>query len=347
MAAIREDDESHERNERINFDLSASEFKERFRFSAAEVEAILLDIGAALKNTRQTQNGLQPHHRFLVALRFYATGDFCYSVGDAHGISKASVHNCVQRVTTVIINTYFQEVVSWPEGDEERRQIASEFHQKARFPAVCGAIDGTLIPILTPSENEWQFVDRKGGHSLNVMVTAGANYRIFFVNANWPGSVHDARVLRESQLFTTFVDGWRPFPNAVLLGDSAYPLLNWLMTEISKPPGELTDAERRFNFALRRTRFVVENALGILKSRFQCLKYIRVRDPKKAAMIVNACIILHNILVSSRIETEDMGFTELPITESSIPDEVTTDVSSRQRQEGLARRSRILSSFEL
>lgn len=113
------------------------------------------------------------------------------------------------------------------------------------------------------------------------MVIAGPKYQFFAVNSNWPGSVHDARVLRESQLFRRFADGWKPFPNAVLLGDSAYPLLSWLMTEILA--GELTDAERRFNIALRRTRFVVENSLGILKSRFQCLKYIRVRDPKKAA----------------------------------------------------------------
>lgn len=166
MAAQRNDDERRvQGRERINFDLSASEFRERFRFSAAEVETILSDIGHRLKNRRNTDNGLQPHHRFLAALRFFATGDFCYSVGDAHGISKASVHACVQRVTTVLIEKYFRQIVSWPQAEEERRRIANDFYQKAHFPAVCGAVDGTLIPISSPSENEWQFVDRKGGHS--------------------------------------------------------------------------------------------------------------------------------------------------------------------------------------
>lgn len=77
MAAQRNDDERRvQGRERINFDLSASEFRERFRFSAAEVETILSDIGHRLKNRRNTDNGLQPHHRFLVALRFFATGFF-------------------------------------------------------------------------------------------------------------------------------------------------------------------------------------------------------------------------------------------------------------------------------
>lgn len=352
MAALIHNNERQAHGgERINFDISASEFKERFRFSAAEVETILLDIGPLLRNTTEKVNGLQPHHRFITALRFYATGDFCYSVGDAHGISKASVHASVQHVTTVLVNRYFKEVISWPQGEAERRRIPTDFYQKARFPAVCGAVDGTLIPISCPTVNECQFVDRKGRHSLNVMVIAGPKYQFYCVNSNWPGSLHDARGLRESQVFRRFSDGWRPFPNAVVLGDGAYPLLNWLMTEISKPAGRLTDQERRFNFALRRTRFVVENALGILKNRFQCLKFIRVRNPKKAAMILNACVVLHNFLVLSRGEAEDGELIEPAevdnandIAEDEDPGNL--HIQNRQRREGIARRNRILRLFE-
>ncbi len=36
------------------------------------------------------------------------------------------------------------------------------------MPLVCGAVDGTLIPILATSRNEEQFVDRHGDHSLTV-----------------------------------------------------------------------------------------------------------------------------------------------------------------------------------
>ena len=159
---------------------------------------MLIDIGPRLQNQRQTPCGLEPRHRLLLALRFFATGDFCYSVRDSHGVSKASVHNCINRVTQALSDVYFGEVVSWPRSETARQRIAGDFFRKYRFPAVCGALDGTLIPIMTPSENEWQFVDRKGSHSLNVLAIAGPDYQFYAVNANWPGSVHDARVHRES-----------------------------------------------------------------------------------------------------------------------------------------------------
>ena len=212
--------ENAEATENILLDLTSSDFRMRFRLSPSMVEEILHDIRPYLLNQREC--GLQPHHRFLLALRYYATGDFCYSIGDCHNVSKSSVHDAVASVTSALNETYFSEVVSWPTESDERTKVASAFFLKKRFPGVCGAIDGTLIPILAPSQDEWQYVDRKGGHSLNLMAVAGPRYEFFALNCNWPGSVHDARVLRESLMFRRFVEGWRPFPNAVLVGDSAY-----------------------------------------------------------------------------------------------------------------------------
>jgi len=45
-------------------------------------------------------------------------------------------------------------------------------------------------------------------------------------------------VLRESSLWTTFEEHQqRPFPEAVVLGDSAYPLTEWLITPFPGEPG--------------------------------------------------------------------------------------------------------------
>ncbi len=332
-----------EYRERINFWLFDGDFRERFRFSCAEVEEMLRDIGPLFENKKIFWYGIEPHHRLLLALRFYATGDFCYSVGDCHGISKSAVHCSVYRVTQIINDKYFKEVISWPSSEQARTRIACDFFSKNRFPAACGAINGTLIKILAPSENEWQFVDRKGNHSLNVMAVACPNYKFVAVNANWPGSVHDARLLRESKLFRRLSNGWRPFPNAVLLGDSAYPLLNFLMTAVLKPEDQISASERRFNFSLRKSRFVVENAFGILKSRFRCLDFIRVHDPKKASLIINACFILHNILMSSRHKTY-----ELPDDDEYAPEEVIAEESGSStypRRMGLLRRNNIIATF--
>ena len=123
------------------FDLSASDFQTRFRLPPSTVEEILRDIGPRLRNQRQC--GLQPHHRMLLALRYYATGDFCYSIGDSHNVSKSSVHNAIASVTEAINDVYFAEVIAWPTESGERQAVASAFFDKKRFPGVCGAIDGT------------------------------------------------------------------------------------------------------------------------------------------------------------------------------------------------------------
>ncbi|XP_039626032.1 putative nuclease HARBI1 [Polypterus senegalus] len=156
------------------------------------------------------------------------------------------------------------------------------------FPNVIGCIDGTHIPIKAPSMNEGDYVNRKSIHSINVQVICEATHIITNVEAKWPGSVHDARIFRELSLCQTFQQGQY---NGYLLGDRGYPCLPCLMTPYPEAdPGPQT----RFNLAHSRTRAKVEMTIGILKSRFQCLRGLRV-SPERACDIIVACVVLHNI----------------------------------------------------
>ncbi|XP_055841252.1 putative nuclease HARBI1 [Episyrphus balteatus] len=125
-------------------------------------------------------------------------------------------------------------------------------------------------------------------------MVCGPDRSFYAVNVNWPGSVHDARVLRNSRLAETFNAGYRPFPSAVILGDSAYSLSEWLITPCRTNPDNAV--EQRFNRAHKRTRRIVENSFGILKEKFPCLNYLRMQ-PTVAEQIVIACCILHNLEV--------------------------------------------------
>lgn len=55
-----------------------------------------------------------------------------------------------------------------------------------------------------------------------------------------------------------------------------------------------TAAEKAFSHAHIRTRAQIEMVFGQLKSRFQCLKGLRV-TPDRACDITVACAVLHNI----------------------------------------------------
>ena len=120
----------------------------------------------------------------------------------------------------------------------------------------------------------------------------------------WPGSVHHARILRNSELFKQATAGTL-FPNQsvqiegtsvqlLILGDLAYPLLPWLMKPFPQHC-PLTRDQRRFNYRLSRARMTVENTFGRLKGRWRRL--LKCLDVKTydVPLIVVACCILHNI----------------------------------------------------
>jgi hypothetical protein len=161
-----------------------------------------------------------------------------------------------------------------------------DFFQIRGIPQIIGIVDGTLINIDAPTEHEEAFIDRHGNHSLNCMVVCGPNMMFYYVKSEWPGSVHNSRVLRNSNLFRRMSAGWRPIPGSIILADSAYPLLNWLI-----PPSHINVKDEpvlRFNRAHKATRRIVENSIGILKEKFPVLNYMRV-NPRFASNIFKVC----------------------------------------------------------
>ena len=61
--------------------------------------------------------------------------------------------------------------------DEDIQNIKRIFFTIAALPNVIGAIDGTLIPIIAPKNNEADFVCRKGFHAINVQAVADDSLR--------------------------------------------------------------------------------------------------------------------------------------------------------------------------
>ncbi|KAK3519408.1 hypothetical protein QTP70_027521, partial [Hemibagrus guttatus] len=122
---------------------------------------------------------------------------------------------------------------------------------RSGFPNVVGCIDGTHIPIIAPSENEADFVNRRSHLQSYVMPHVITN-----VETKWRGSVHDSRIYCESTLSNRLecgeIDGF-------LLGDKGYPCKPTLMTPYPEPePGP----QQCFNVAHCRTRAWGEMTIG-------------------------------------------------------------------------------------
>lgn len=144
-------------------------------------------------------------------------------------------------------------------------------------------------------------MNRKGWLSLNVQIISDANNLIRNVNARFPGSIHDSFIWRNSKVLRHLE---RRYNSGVydeyLFGDSGYPLQPWLMTPISDPSDEI---EEHFNQVHKSIRSGVERSIGLYKGTFRCMSGERKfrYEPHKVTRMVNACAVLHNILVANNV----------------------------------------------
>ena len=136
--------------------------------------------------------------------------------------------------------------------------------------------------------------------------------RIRYVNAGWPGSTHDDRVLRNTVLVSDKENYFQPWQ--YLLGDSAYSPQNYMIPAFKKiSGGQLSREEELFNTMLSTPRVESEHCIGMLKGRFPFLRSIRFKidgkKPKKSLRhilrYVKCCCILHNMLIDEDVEEYD------------------------------------------
>ena len=158
------------------------------------------------------------------------------------------------------------------------------------------------------------------------------------ITVGWPGSVHNARVFSNSEIFRRGQSSGF-FSNSVnvlegveipvhIIGDPAYPLLKWLMKPYSDT-GRLSTQQSNFNYRLSRARNVVENAFGRLKGRWRCLLKRNDCTLELVKVQVAACCILHNICkmhgVGYREEWSDITRAlELPQPSNNLSERSTT-----------------------
>ena len=89
----------------------------------------------------------------------------------------------------------------------------------------------------------------------------------------WPGRAHDARVYAQSPLAEELaelchVENRRLDETFHIIGDSAYPLSNNLITPYRVRKQNMTVQQKKFNTHLASKRAVIERAFGLLGLRF-------------------------------------------------------------------------------
>ena len=266
------------------------DLRKRYRFSREGILMITDIIAADIEHPTRRNCALPPYQQVLIALQYYATGTFHMVAGDPLQISQPTACRAIHRVTNALCRK-INNFVKLP-CEDILPQIMDGFYEMKGFPGVFSLIDGTHIWIISPHENEVDFVNRKGYHSINVQVMCDHRGRFMNIVAKWPGSVHDSRILRSSQIWDLMENGRI---KAKILGDSGYPCRSWLMTPLLHVH---THQERRYNAAHKGTRVLIEQTIGRWKRRFHILHVqSRMKNPESTCKVICATAILHNIAI--------------------------------------------------
>ena len=136
-----------------------------------------------------------------------------------------------------------------------------------------GIIDGTLIKLVfRPEAYHECYYSRKCMYALNVLIICDDKKIITYYNTGWPGSTHDNRVFRNSQVFYNRVDYFSQ--NEYLLGDSAYSSSPIMVQPLKKQASVATLPPNHefFNTHLAKVRISSEHCIGMLKGRFKSMR---------------------------------------------------------------------------
>ncbi|KAK9743659.1 DDE superfamily endonuclease [Popillia japonica] len=209
----------------------------------------------------------------------------------------------LERVTSYIISIA-KDIITFPVTEDTKAEAALKFAQKQGFPDIVGVIDGTYIPILTPvGKLKSVYCNRHDIPSITLQAICDADKKFIDIFTGASGKIHDARVFKLFPIRDKLpiICGERYH----ILGDSAYPLREYLLTPY-RDYGNLNNREQNFNKKLSGTRVLIENAFGLLKSRFRQLMRVDWHELDKSRDLIEIDDMEQHVLGNAVEEPDEM-----------------------------------------
>ncbi|XP_066934341.1 uncharacterized protein [Clytia hemisphaerica] len=293
-------------NNRFNDDYLAR-WKADFRMSGSTFSKLVYLLRPALeKRDTNFRKAIPIQKRVAVALWRLANGNSFRTVSKTLAVGKSTAVKITNDFCRALIR-FGPDFIHFPSNRRETAEAIMKFKEieQCPIPQALGAIDGTHIQILTPAtESKGDYFNRKQRYAVNTQAVIGSNLEFLSVATGYPGSLHDARVLRNTLIFRRCENGeYLTAPQDIveqvvirplIIGDSAYPLSDWLIKPY-RHAGNLTQSQRYFNRRLSGSRSIVERGFGLLKARWRCLLKRLDNEIENVSDVILSCFILHNI----------------------------------------------------
>jgi DDE superfamily endonuclease len=258
---------------------------------------------------RYVPNGpITPSVRLACALRYFA-GASLYDLMITFGIGHTDADNSIWYVVDAI-NDHPDFSMHFPTDHDEQQAVAAGFERisAAGFNCVVGAVDGILIWIHRPSENDCMnskvssgkfFCGRKHKFGLNCQAVCDARGRFMDISIVFPGSTSDCLAFEGMSLFRK-LEGGLLAPGLCLFGDNAYLNTSYMATPYT---GAASGGRDDYNFYHSQVRIRIECAFGMLTHRWAILRKalpMGISLQRSVALVV-ALAKLHNYCINETV----------------------------------------------
>ena len=260
---------------------SASDFKGFMRMEVNMFQELVDRVGPRVQKNTNCREPLAAGLKIALTLRFLATGESYHSLGFQFRIGHNTASLFVPQVCDAIREEYEAEQFTTPSTPAGWLEVEKKFSVRWNWHHCCGALDGKHVKIVKPKHGGSNYYCFKGFHSIILMALVDADYKFIWTNVGTPGSESDAGVYNVSTLEPALREDTlglpppAPLPNDdrdtpyFMVGDDAFALRKYMQKPFCAR--HLTHDERIFNYRCSRGRRVVENAFGILASRWRFL----------------------------------------------------------------------------
>ncbi|XP_068706592.1 putative nuclease HARBI1 [Montipora foliosa] len=285
-------------------------FYRQTRMSRDTFDTLLATLRRKLqREDTRLRNCIPPEKVLAIGLYRLAHGGSFDNAGIAMNVGTATIREAFTDVVNALYD-FRNDFIKFPTNEAETRASIATFEELSDLPNIAGAIDGTHVKIKAPKESAVDYFSRYQQHDVAVQGIVDGRKIFLDIVAGFPGSLHDARVLRNSSIYDRadrgdvlaapiHVIGGHEI-QLYLVGDSAYPLSRWLQKPY--PEGTRHPSEIEFNKQLSAARVKVEYAFGIVKGRWRILSFIEETSVARVSKIIVACAVLHNFCILHRDE---------------------------------------------
>jgi len=216
------------------------------------------------RSNRGPNGRVHPSIILGIAIRVFAGADPLDLI-TSFGVSKAVVHRSVDNVIDAVCKSKTLKI-DFPKEHDEQLKIAKKFEQisSAKFPNCVGAIDGMLVWINKPTEEECQKIG-VGSAKFYCGRKRKCNRKFIALSIKYPESSSDFMAFENFDLRRELETNNFLHPDLCLFGDNAYVNTKHMATPYPNVKQGRKDA---YNFYHSQLRICVECAFGMLVGRW-------------------------------------------------------------------------------